>query len=258
MVKLRTRYTNCGYKDKIDFENNISTSKFINVHRASYLFCSVLFLIFCLKVYAGNDEKQYSFPYKLSLKTELTIAPISISSFVAGQVLKKNMTAPQEAEILALDKNNVNRLDRKCIMKSSESAASFSDVTSMSLYIAAPGLLTIPPLMSRKWFNLFVVAVMYSEAMFLTSGVTHIVKVTVSRDRPYLYNPNKSMEEKLDEGSSGRRSFFSAHTSMTFCSALFVTKVFSDSYPHLPWKYVIGGGSITLAAITGIMRVEAG
>lgn len=53
-------------------------------------------------------------------------------------------------------------------------------------------------------------------------------------------------------------SFFSGHTAAAFTVATFVWKVVTDIHEDSIWMKLLWGSSLTLAAMTGYARVEAG
>jgi membrane-associated phospholipid phosphatase len=97
---------------------------------------------------------------------------------------------------------------------------------------------------------------MYIESIVIESGLNGIVKSTVGRKRPYVYNPDIPVEKKT--GTDAVRSFYSGHTSTAFNSAVFLSVVFSDYYPESVLRYIIWSGSLLLASATGYLRYRAG
>jgi hypothetical protein len=65
------------------------------------------------------------------------------------------------------------------------------------------------------------------------------------------------MQKKLDQGIDSVKSFYSSHTSIAFCSAVFLSKIYSDIYPESRFRYIVLGAGLAAAATTGYMRYAA-
>ena len=94
--------------------------------------------------------------------------------------------------------------------------------------------------------------------MATTTGLTFIAKNIANRNRPFLYNPEVPLEDKIS--SSANRSFFSGHTSHTAAFTFMMAKIFHDYHPNSKqgMKIIIWSFSAALPAVTGFLRVKAG
>jgi membrane-associated phospholipid phosphatase len=97
---------------------------------------------------------------------------------------------------------------------------------------------------------------MYAETMALAIILPALGKSAAERNRPYVYNPDAPLDEKLKRDA--RSSFFSRHTSMAFASGVFLSTVYNDYYPHSRSKSRILAGSLLGATAVGVMRYESG
>lgn len=100
------------------------------------------------------------------------------------------------------------------------------------------------------------IAALYGETFFITTGITLLIKTTVKRNRPFVYNPEAPLDKKLTRNA--RTAFLSGHTSISAANCFFSAKVFSDYYPESKWKPVVWTTAAILPAITGYLRVKAG
>ena len=100
------------------------------------------------------------------------------------------------------------------------------------------------------------IAILYSETVLITTGLTYFTKGIMLRSRPLVYNEDFSLAEK--QKVSSRHSFFSGHTSLTAASFFFTAKVFSDYYPDSKLKPYVWAGAIVIPAMVGYFRVAAG
>lgn len=193
-------------------------------------------------------------PYKsFTFKSEWPFIASATGLALTSQLLNAPTPLTIE-EINGLDKNNVNSFDRYAISKNSSSAQNTSD-------FLLTGVLVLPAIFlsnhhTRK--DLIPLIVMPAEAILINLSLTNISKKLVKRTRPLAYNPNFSLEEKLEENA--RVSFFSGHTSHTATLSFLMAKVMTDYHPHANKGFKIGIWSFAalVPATTGYLRVRAG
>ena len=169
-----------------------------------------------------------------------------------SRLIENNRSPISIADIDALDINMVNRFDRSTAMRFSDSSASASDVFRDAIW-AAPFALALSK-QGRE--NGLSIALMYAQVFSLNGGVTLFVKSAVGRFRPFAYNPEGPILEKLEDNT--RRSFFSGHTSHVASLSFFTATVFSDLYPNSKFKALVWGAAIAAPAVTAYLRVSAG
>ena len=160
------------------------------------------------------------------------------------------------------DKSNVNSFDRFFMHEYSSSLDFAGDIV-VAAAVAAPYLSTaVASYFSAGKRELFTNAVMFAESMLIVRASSHAVKNLVQRKRPFLYYrknffTNSGPSKDLKSGDAGL-SFFSAHSAYAFATATFATYTFWSYYPESPWRFAILGGSYSLAAATGVLRVMSG
>jgi len=98
-------------------------------------------------------------------------------------------------------------------------------------------------------------AILYTETILLTSGVTNLIKASVGRARPYVYAPDWEPGRELTSGD--RAAFVSGHTSLAAAGSFFFATVFKDYYPDSKLKPYVWGAAVTIPAVTGYLRVRA-
>ncbi len=149
-----------------------------------------------------------------------------------------------------LDKNDVNAFDR-----------TFMKPYSKPLNLLATGFVgleLISPLFfiaadKEEWFT---IGTMYIEAFLLSYGIKELAKILVDRPRPYMYFDSYP-QKKVDEGD-WCKSFPSGHTTNAFLGASFTSYVFWKYFPDSPWRFVVAGGTYSIAIATGILRMMSG
>lgn len=197
-------------------------------------------------------------PYQLSYKTDGIIGGLALSGFALGWGLEHHTQALSLDEINQLNVSEINALDRTATQHYSHSAATRSDVGlygSIGLGFASSVTYIVIDKKESNTFKL-TLPLMWLETNVMTYGWTNVVKNTVQRTRPYVYQSEASLEEKLETDS--RRSFFSGHTSMTAANAFFMAKTFSDYYPNSRFKPYVWALAAALPAWVGTERYLAG
>lgn len=170
-----------------------------------------------------------------------------------GHLFEENLEPLTPSDIDNLSKDDVNGFDRWVWSNWSPDAATASD---LFLY----GNLTLPLtllLSSEIRGDAGLVGWMYLETLMLTSAGMLLSKALVGRTRPFAYNPDVDIEDKIMDNDA-RKSFYSGHTALAFSSAVFFSKVLSDYYPESRWIKVVWGGSLGVAALVGFLRMQAG
>jgi len=191
-------------------------------------------------------------PYGFNKNNQIAILGVGSVSLGTSLILRSQVDLLTENEIIDLDRNRVNSFDRQATLNSSVLAAKQSDVF---LY----GSCGIPLLLmasSKINTDLLTMAVLWGEVVLLNGGLTLVSKYSSQRIRPFVYNPDFSLEEKQE--LNAKTSFFSGHSSMVAANTFFAAKVFSDYYPKSKWKPLIWSLAVVIPVTTAHLRVAAG
>lgn len=194
----------------------------------------------------------FTSPYRLGIQVDVPMAVTGVSFLTASTLMGTTKTLPPKEAILALNRNEVNRFDRGATRQNSKVAAYLSDAT-MYAAMALP-LLHLANRNSRKDFG--TVAAMSAEVFVVNVGITNLIKESVSRKRPLLYNPDVPMERKLKKDNF--KSFFSGHTSTVSSMSFFFAQSFADYNPNSKLKPMVWSLSAALPIVTGLLRYKAG
>lgn len=192
-------------------------------------------------------------PYQLRTGQEITLLGAGAVSLGASVALSHTIDPLTAGEIATLNRTEVNAFDRQATYHWSTSAHQLSNVT-LASNVALVGLLAVGTKPMRQ--DIKTVAILYAETMLLANGIERTVKSVAQRTRPFVYNPDAPLDEKLDRNA--RQSFFSGHATNAFATAVFTSEVFRHYYPHSRLKPVIWVGSLGLASATAVLRYEAG
>lgn len=202
----------------------------------------------CFAVPPGAEAS----PYRLDWGTDGKILGLAVLSGAAATSVGGD-DALTRSEIEALSDRGVNWLDRSATSRYSTSAATASHAL-VGACVLAPLAMTTGPAMRHDWQ---VLGTMYLEVFFLANWMPDISKGLVDRVRPYLYNGDAPLDEKLDDGGA-QRSFPSGHASMAFATAAFGATVLNDYHPGSRRASRLGKGLLLMAASAGGLRYAAG
>ncbi len=190
--------------------------------------------------------------YKLKAKVDvpITLAAAGFTLFGFSKIYGRDDVP--ESEILALNKNDVNSLDRSTAGNKDEKAKDLSD---KFFYGAMPApLLLFLDKEIRK--DALKVGMLYLEAMTITGVFYTGSSMIVGRQRPYTYNTSLPMDQRTR--GAGKNSFIAGHPALVATSTFFMAKVYTDYHPEMKGKWVLytlaGGASLA----TGLLRIKAG
>ena len=210
-----------------------------------------IYFIFCILL-AFPIRPAYSQVYRISYGTDIPLAITGLTFLAGAYYADSKLTPLDQNEIDSADKNEINKFDRTATDNWSKKSDRISDYTDY-LLIASPALLTA---FSEIRNDLLIIAVMYAETLAIENGLTGIVKAAVKRKRPYVYNEDVPAHEKLNTYS--KRSFYSGHTCSAFSSAVFLSTVYSEYFPHSKSRWFVWTISLSIASYTGWLRYDSG
>jgi membrane-associated phospholipid phosphatase len=216
-------------------------------------FIFTIFLIIISFLAYGQKENSLSkSPYEVNLKKDLPILGLGIGLKLTGEILKRNVSPLSPQQILSLNTGSLNALDRTATSNYSRTARDFSDVFQYSSY----GFSFLLLLDKKRRKDYLSIGTMAFEVWSINSGLTNITKSLVKRPRPFLFNPDVSLDDKTL--NTGRLSFFSGHTSKVASMSFLTAQLFSDYYPDSKWKPVVWTAAFVLPATTGFLRYKGG
>ncbi len=170
-----------------------------------------------------------------------------------GAVALDKGNSPMTVEMIEkLSRSSVNWFDRGATYNYSAALSTASDVLVYATIAAPFALLADPGIRDDAG----TVGLMYLEVLAFSTALPIIAKGTVERVRPFVYNSEAPLEQRLND--EPRLSFFSSHTTHAFASAVFLSTVFSDFYPDSRWKAYVWAGSLAAAAGVGYLRYASG
>lgn len=212
----------------------------------------ILPLLFLITGLSTTYAQTFQSPFKLSFGIDLPISINAVGIAAGSHIIGFNKQLPTEQSILLLNRNAINKFDRGATFQYSRTAGYASDGC-MYLSMGLP-LLHLANPNARKDFGK--ITVMWAEVFVLNYALTNLLKETVARKRPLLYNPEVPMDRKLKRDNF--KSFFSGHTSTTASMSFFFAYTFHKYNPGSKWRPVVWSLSAALPAVTGLLRYKAG
>lgn len=199
---------------------------------------------------AFATKKQPVYKLKPAIDIPLSLASAGWSSFAFTKIYSKKGSSIEE--IQSLRTSNINRFDRWAADVHSEKAA---DVSDLFFYGAMPlPLLFLADHKIRKDFAK--IGFLYFETMSLTGMFYTSATYFKDRYRPYTYNANTLLSEKLD--GNAKNSFYAGHVALVATSTFFMAKVYSDYHPESNLKWVFYGAAAAATGTTGYLRHRGG
>jgi membrane-associated phospholipid phosphatase len=197
-----------------------------------------------------NSKPQHIYNIKpwIDIPATVVFAAVSLNGF---RVIYGRDTIPV-ADVLALNKNDINSFDRPVTENYSEKAKSTSDLFfygSMPL----PLLLLLDKEIRKDGAR---VGLLYVEALGFTGVFYTTSAMLANRYRPITYNPEVPIGVRQSGGN--RNSFPGGHPALVATSAFFMAKVYSDYHPEMRHKWVLYTVAGGLSVTTAYLRFKAG
>lgn len=190
--------------------------------------------------------------YKIKPAVDIPVTGVFMAWSLYGMSIIYGRDKVPEAEILALNRNDVNNFDRPVTYNYSTKSNSNSDIF---FYGSMPlPLLLLLDKRIRK--DGLIVGLLFFEAMGTTGVLYTSSAMIANRFRPYAYNPDAPIGARTS--GNIKNSFFAGHPALVATATFFTAKVFADYHPHMKNKwilYTLAGGA---AATTGLLRMQGG
>ena len=200
------------------------------------------FVINCIKISVFSQSV-----YEIDIKQEAVISTISLGAALSPFFIQNKPDIVPSA----LNKNDVNGLDRFFMFPANGSLDLFSDHF-YAVTLASLPLVSVIPFIKQKNV-LLTYGIMYAQSLLLTYGTVFSLKNAVIRYRPYMY---AGIPARLK--NDYHKSLPSSSSAFSFLGTTFFCTTFSHEFPESKWKLPIIIGSSALAAGTGLMRIASG
>jgi membrane-associated phospholipid phosphatase len=191
-------------------------------------------------------------PYQLNWKTDLVITGLGVGAYLFANSLDDSRTHLSAEQANSYTHKDVNWFDRSATYKHNPQLREVSDQLGAFALVAPLALLADKGV--RQDFA--TIGTMFIQTRLFASATATISKRSITRYRPYIYNPKVSYEEKIAKDPG--QSFFAQQTTSVFSTAVFVATVFGDYHPDSKYKPWVWAGSLAAATAISVVRYETG
>jgi membrane-associated phospholipid phosphatase len=188
-------------------------------------------------------------PFNLDFTREAIILGAGTAVAATTYFILKNIQQLTSQEINMLNPADVNGFDRGAIGPYTEDTP--GDVLLYASFLLPASFLAYSETRNDIWE----LTVMYAEVLLVQGSINGIVKESVLRTRPYVYDDETAIDEKTT--TEARVSFYSGHTSICAAASFFTAKVFSEYLTDNTTKILIWSGAAILPAAMAVMRVNS-
>lgn len=199
-------------------------------------------LRFLLAILLMLTVARAEYPYQASVKLDVPLAIGATSVLVFG-LYKYSAMTPNDTPY---NRNDLMPWDRPFAGTWNESAVFASN----ALMVAG----TLPLIFGLNQ-NFATHALLLYEVLALQGGLQLMVRSTKVWPRPFMLGSEGGKER---ENPSSYGSFYSGHTSAAFAIAVFTGVWFNDAYPGSRYSPYVWGGSLSVAALVGTLRIVGG
>ncbi|MBL7788430.1 MAG: phosphatase PAP2 family protein [Chitinophagales bacterium] len=190
--------------------------------------------------------------YSLSLAREISFFATGLSFNALGAIQSRNTSVLRVEDIEKLSRNVLDGLDRTATYNYSLKAKGMSDKLLLGSLVLPTTIMLDP----NQRNQLGEKTTMLLQTYLINAGSTLLVKSLVRRTRPFVYNENVPLSEKLK--ADARMSFFSGHTSFTASSAFFTASMLTANGQNKNLAPIIWSSAAVLPAVQGYLRWKAG
>lgn len=192
-------------------------------------------------------------PYKLKPAIDVPLTVGGAALCIPGLKYLRDKPYLDSAYAVQLKPEDVNRFDRGATRYTNNSKHSgFSDIALYSSFLLPVLLLADKEVRA----DAPKVGFLYLQTMAIMANAYLWGVGSTERIRPYVYNPDTPIENKLGRGTTN--SFFAGHPAAAAASTFFFAKVYSDYHPDSKLKNVFWGAAIIPPAVVAYFRYKDG
>lgn len=199
---------------------------------------------------SSTGADQYTYKIKGSVDIPITTIGTVWSLYAFTKIYSKPHST--EAEILSLNKNDINRFDRWAVRPWSKKLDQQAYYT-FDAAIPLPLLLLTGKKTSRDFFK---ITFLWFEAMSITGLLYTGSTYFTNRYRPYAYSSETPMDERVRGGA--KNSFYAGHVALVATSSFFMAHVYADYHPESKVKWLMYTLAGAATGYTAYMRYRGG
>ena len=235
-----------------DYHHTVSLSILLLV-----LFLSVSQESTCQKIKPGVPDY---FPYELRAEQEIGLILTGTGMLYGSVIGQMNKQGWGYSPVSRLDPMDVWFLDRPATNNWHPGLNGIREFLEPASGLASMGLIgsygVVSAIQKKTWSELMTLTMMYMEGLYFAIGGELLIKSIVNRARPYAYNLDLPIEERIRGGNN--ESFISGNATILFYNAAFISLAAFDLYPDARWPAYLIGGSFVLAELSAFWSVRSG
>ncbi|MDO7886551.1 phosphatase PAP2 family protein [Hymenobacter cheonanensis] len=199
---------------------------------------------------AAAQQAPSPYQTRFAVEAPVIVAEGAVSGFGIYRSMQRDGLT--DAELAALNKDNIPSFDRFSAGYYSKNFQTAGDLLCYPTLVIAPGLLALNPAARGRYGQ---VVVLYIETIAAADAFFTTAIGNIPRYRPYLYG---SEGGDLRNGHIATNSFFAGHTAHTAAATFFAAKVFHDFNPNSRAQPYVWTAAALLPAVVAYTRIEAG
>ncbi|WP_426493266.1 phosphatase PAP2 family protein [Hymenobacter sp. 102] len=191
-------------------------------------------------------------PYQTRFKVD---APISVglgALSITGLLLVQQKEGLTDAQLAALNKNDIPKFDRFSAGYYSDKAQTAGDLIVYPSLVVAPALLALDADVRGRYGQ---VLGLYLQTMLAADATFTMSVGSITRYRPFLYGTQGGGDRNSKIATN---SFFAGHTAHTAAATFFAAKVYHDFHPDSNLRPFVWTAAAAVSAAEGYTRLKAG
>jgi hypothetical protein len=199
-----------------------------------------------------GQAQQAPSPYKTRFAVD---APVSIglgALSATGLLLVQQKKGLNDAQLAALNKNDIPKFDRFSAGYYSEKAQTVGDLIVYPSLVVVPGLLALDADVRGRYGQ---VLGLYLQTMLAADATFTLSVGNITRYRSFLYGTEGGGDRNSKISTN---SFFAGHTAHTAAATFFAAKVYHDFHPNSKLQPFVWTAAAVVPAVQGYTRLRAG
>ena len=229
--------------------------------RTTFIVCA-LFLLCpnrdarCQSPDSAVKTKRYHVNYFTT--SAIIAAGLATDAFAISRI--KNKPGLTDAELLALNTDQINSIDRWALHQDPNKYKMYSklsDGIEPPIFLILPALLGFDKKIPKKdWMDILFMYIEGHTITFTFYNYSWLGPTFQNRLRPLTYYSQLPLADRKDGGN--RNSFYSGHTASVAFTSFFVAKVYCDYHPNLgAAKYLVYTAALIPPLAMAYIRVKA-
>ncbi|MDU0369469.1 phosphatase PAP2 family protein [Hymenobacter endophyticus] len=199
----------------------------------------------------GQAQKAPS-PYKTRFAVDAPVSAGLGALSITGLLLVQQKDGLTDAQLAALNKNDIPKFDRFSAGYYSDKAQTAGDLIVYPSLVVAPALLALDADVRGRYGQ---VLGLYLQTMLAADATFTMSVGTITRYRPFLYGTEGGGDRNSKIATN---SFFAGHTAHTAAATFFAAKVYHDFHPDSKLKPFVWTAAALVPAAEGYTRLKAG